>query len=165
MRAELFPPSDRQEDMTASRHIRVAATMVAITAMLGLSSCHAVRSEETTADDAHVQMMTAVEAVQTSTGAEWTVDLEPGMIGCSRTHGQWVTSWHGVPTEIREASFEAVRASLETPGYETFVNGERTDTPVLVAETERGFSLGFSMPFEGEIGLSASSDCFLETNG
>lgn len=114
-------------------------------------------------DEAREQLTTAVEAVQSATGENWEVDVKPAIASCSRTHGQWTTTWRGTPTADRQTSYSEVRHALEAAGFTTHVNGSDTRTPVLLAQTGDGFGLGFSMPVEGgPIGFSVGSDCFLE---
>jgi hypothetical protein len=132
-------------------------------AVLGSAGCGLWETTEINSEEAREQLMTAVEAVQSATGEEWVVTVEPGILGCSRTHGQWTTSWSGAPTADRNAAYESVREALERAGFTTYVNGEDTTTPVLSAQTPGGFGVDFSQPVEGgPVGFNASSDCFRE---
>ncbi|MFS0854574.1 hypothetical protein [Microbacterium sp. 179-I 3D4 NHS] len=112
-------------------------------------------------DQARAQLDMAVEAIKSATGDDWGVDAEPGLLGCSRIHSQWHTSWNGLPTADRDESYEAVREALEAAGFTTYVNGPNSSTPVVFAQTGNGFGLAFSMPVEGgPLGFNVSSDCF-----
>ncbi|MFS0853814.1 hypothetical protein [Microbacterium sp. 179-I 3D4 NHS] len=65
---------------------------MAIVALLGFAGCRPQATDGLRADEAREQLDEVVEAVQTTTGKNWEVDVEPGVIGCSATHGQWHTA-------------------------------------------------------------------------
>ncbi|MFS0854573.1 hypothetical protein [Microbacterium sp. 179-I 3D4 NHS] len=116
-----------------------------------------------TSDEARKQLYRAMEAIKSATGENWEVDAEPGLLGCSRTHSQWHTSWKGSPTADRESSYAAVRDALEDAGFTTYILGPRSTTPSVGSQTEGGGGLVFSIPVEGgPIGFNVSSDCFPE---
>jgi hypothetical protein len=138
---------------------------IGVLVTLTLSGCGG-REPEMTSGEAREQLDKAVKAITSATGEDWEVDAEPGLLGCSRTHGQWSTSWNGSPTADRESSYAAVRDSLEDAGFTTYILGPRSTTPSVGSQTEGGGGLVFSMPVEGgPIGFDVSSDCFLEDYG
>lgn len=136
----------------------------AVVMLLFLTGCGSGEGqEEVDRHQARAQLDAAVEAVQSATGTDWVVDAEPGLIGCSRTHSQWHTSWDAVPTAGRDESYDAAAKALEEAGFTTYIFGPRSSTPILSAQTGHGFGLGLSTPLEGgAIRFNVSSDCFLE---
>lgn len=141
---------------------RAFLVVIAVTA-LGLSGCAFLEGNEMSSDDARRQMETAVEAVQGATGENWEVEIDPGLASCSRTHGQWTTSWSATLTADRDASYASVREALEQAGFTTSLLGPNSRTPMVGAQTQEGFGLNFSVPeLGGPIGLDVSSDCFPE---
>ncbi|MFS0853812.1 hypothetical protein [Microbacterium sp. 179-I 3D4 NHS] len=114
-------------------------------------------------DEAREQLEKAVEAVRSATGEDWETVVDPGVLGCSKTHGRWATTWEGTPTASRDVAFRDVEAALRAEGFVTSVNGPKTTSPVLLAHTGDGFDLAFSQPVEGgPIGLNVGSECFPE---
>src|SRR5688500_16042594 len=80
---------------------------------LALSGCGWRGEGSLNSEQAKAQMQVAVETVQSATGTDWRVTVEPSVVGCSQTHGRWVTTWEGKPTSSRDIAFEDVAASLE----------------------------------------------------
>lgn len=143
-----------------SRWLAVAAVLLSLHALV---ACGSPGRIEMNSDEAREQLLAAVDAVKGATGEGWAVDVEPTLLGCSRTHSQWTTSWSGSPTTDRDSSYISVREALEEAGFATYVNGADTTTPVLSAQSTGGFGLNYSQPIEGgPVGFDASSDCFPE---
>lgn len=145
-------------------NVRTSSVWVAIGVLmtLVLSGCEGGKPEMTSAE-ARAQLDTAVEAIKSATGDNWEVDAEPGLLGCSRTHSQWSTSWSGSPTADRESSYAAVREALENAGFNTYILSPRSTALSVGSQTEGGGGLVFSMPVGGgPIGFDVSSDCFPE---
>lgn len=148
------------------RCVKKAGWFAVVTVLLSLhalTACGSPGRKEMTSDEAREQLLTAVDVVKGATGQEWATDVEPTLLGCSRTHSQWTTSWSGSPTTDRDSSYTSVREALEEAGFATYVNGADTTTPVLSAQAADGFGLDYSQPIEGgPVGFSVSSDCFPE---
>jgi hypothetical protein len=116
-------------------------------------------------EEARKQLDTAVEAVQSATGENWEVEVEPGVASCSNTYQQWSATWRAVSTDDRETSNQIVVDALEKAGFEASILGPDSNTPMVGAQTDNGFGLYFSIPIEGgTAGLSVSSDCFSEND-
>lgn len=130
-------------------------------AMLTLSGCVPTGESGVSSEDARKQLDAAVEAVQTATGKNWEVEVEPGVASCSNTHQRWSATWRAVPTDSREMSNQIVVDALEKAGFEASILGPDSKTPMVGAQTDDGFGLYFSIPTDGgAAGLSVSSDCF-----
>ncbi|MGN7966201.1 hypothetical protein ACTJKK_09005 [Microbacterium sp. 22179] len=143
-----------------TRWLAVAALLLSLHA---LTACGSPGRNEMTSEEAREQLSTAVDVVKTATGQGWVVDIEPTLLGCSRAHSQWTTSWSGSPTTDRDSSYASVREALEEAGFATYINGEHTTTPVLSAQAADGFGLDYSQPIEGgPVGFNVSSGCFPE---
>jgi hypothetical protein len=147
----------------AERALASAVTAVLAGVGLVLTGCGVEQESVMNSDKARDQLDGAVEAVQSATGTDWEVVVEPGVVGCSQTHGRWVTTWEGTPTSSRDAAFADVAAVLTEEGFLTSTNGPDTSAPVLLAHTGDGFGLAFSQPVEGgPIGFGIGTDCFRE---
>lgn len=135
-RAERCADHGRQRgrgQMGRARKVRWFAVAALLLSLHALTACGSPGRNEMTSEEARGQLSTAVDVVKTAAGQGWVVDIEPTLLGCSRTHSQWTTSWSGSPTTGRDSSYASVREALEEAGFATYINGDDTTTPVLSA--------------------------------